>query len=146
MKVKNKNFIIAIICLMVVVGGLILYIFLNKNNLVELTVDEVIEKINNKESFVLCISQTTCSHCDSYKPKLEDVANKYGIKLFYIDIDKYKKDEISNFKKYITYDNSTPVTAFIIDGVEPTASNRIIGNSNYSKIVTKLKNAGFINE
>ena len=29
----------------------------------------------------MIVSQTTCSHCASYKPKLEDIANEYKIKM-----------------------------------------------------------------
>ena len=47
-------------------------------------------------------------------------------------------------KKLVTFDGSTPVTAFIVDGEEITASNRIFGDSSYEKIVKKLKNNGFI--
>lgn len=145
-KRKNKIFTIAVISLILIIGGLFIYSFFYQSNLKELNVDEVIEKINNKESFVLCISQTTCAHCASYKPKLEKASNNYNIEIFYIDIDKYEQEEINEFKKNISFDGSTPVTAFIIDGEETTASNRIFGNSSYDKIVSKLKSNGFIEE
>jgi len=146
MKKKNKFFIFSIIVFIIIILLLVLSNFFDKNNLTELSVSDVIEKINNKESFVLCISQTTCSHCASYKPKLEKVANEYDIEIFYIDIDKYEQDDVTEFKKNISFDGSTPVTAFIIDGNETTASNRIFGNSSYDKIIDKLKDTGFINE
>lgn len=146
MKKNKKIFNVAVICLVVVIGGLLIYNFFFKSSLIELDVDEVIEKIDNKESFVLCISQTTCTHCASYKPKLEKISNNYDIEIFYIDIDKYKQEEINEFKKYISFDGSTPVTAFIKDGEETTASNRIFGDSSYTKIVNKLKKFGFIEE
>lgn len=146
MKKKNNFFIFFIIVFIVIILALVLSKFFDKSNLTELSVSDVIEKINNKESFVLCISQTTCSHCASYKPKLEKISRKYDIELFYIDIDNYRDDEVATFKKYISFDGGTPVTAFIKDGVEPTASNRIFGDSDYDKIVKKLKNNGFINE
>jgi len=146
MKKNKKIFNIAVISLVVIIGGLLIYNFFFKNSLIELDVNDVIEKINNEESFVLCISQTTCTHCASYKPKLEKISNNYDIEIFYIDIDKYEQDEINEFKKYISFDGSTPVTAFIKDGEETTASNRIFGDSSYSKIVDKLEKFGFIEE
>jgi len=146
MKKKNKFFIFSIIVFIIIILLLVLSNFFDKNNLTELSVSDVIEKINNKESFVLCISQTTCSHCASYKPKLEKISKKYDLEIFYIDIDKYNDDEVAKFKKHISFDGSTPVTAFIKDGTEPTASNRIFGDSDYDKIVKKLQSTGFINE
>lgn len=144
MKNKKNHFGIAIAALIIIICGLFVYNYFIKSNLIELDVDEVVEKINNKESFVLCISQTTCNHCASYKPKLEKISKNYDIELFFIDIDKYKEEEINEFKKNISFDGSTPVTAFIIEGEEKTASNRIFGDSTYTKIVDKLKKTGFI--
>lgn len=146
MKSNKLIFISSIIILIILVVMLILGVFNNKANLIELNVDEVIEKVNNKDSFVLCISQTTCSHCASYKPKLEKISKDYGIEIFYIDIDKYSNEKQQEFKKHVSFDKSTPVTAFIKNGEEATASNRIFGDVSYDKIVTKLKNNGFISE
>ena len=146
MKKKNKGFIIAIVCLVFIVGSLLVYSYSNKSKFIELDVNQVLEKYNNKESFVLCISQTTCSHCASYKPKLEKISREYDIELFYIDIDKYDDNKISEFKKSVSFDGSTPVTAFIVDGEEPTASNRIFGDAKKNKVIEKLKKFGFIEE
>jgi len=145
-KKKKKFFAIAVIALIIIIGVLVVYNLFFKSGLTELTVDEVIEKIDNKDDFVLCISQTTCTHCASYKPKLEDISANYDLEIFYIDIDKYKQEEINEFKRYISFDGSTPVTAFIKAGEETTASNRIFGDASYDKIVKKLKITGFIEE
>jgi len=143
MENKKNIFIIAIILLIIIIGGLFIYNYFNKSKLYELNVDKVIEKINNKENFILCISRTDCSHCQSYKPKLEKISKKYDLEIFYIDIDKYK-DKENEFKKHISFDGSTPVTVFIKNGEEKTASNRIFGNLSYEKIIKKFKNEGFI--
>ena len=132
--------------MVIIIGGLAIYNIFFKSVLIELSVDEVVEKINNKDSFVLCISQTTCTHCKSFKPKLETVSEKYEVDIYYIDIDKYDEDEISLFKKNVSFDGSTPVTAFIVDGEEASASNRLFGDVKIDKIVKKMKNFGFIEE
>ena len=144
MKNKKKFFSIAAISLILIIGGLLTYNILFSGSLIELKPKEVIEKINDKESFVLCLSRTDCSHCQTYKPKLKKISRDYDIKLFFIDVDKYTVEEINEMKKLVTFDGSTPVTAFIVDGEEITASNRIFGDSSYEKIVKKLKNNGFI--
>lgn len=144
MNKKNTFFVIVIIVFIGIIGSLIWFNYTNESKLIELNVDEVIEKVNNKETFVLCISQTTCSHCASYRPKLDKISKQYDIELFYIDIDKYGQDGETELKKYISFDGSTPVTAFIKNGEEPTASNRIFGDSSYDKIVEKLEKNGFI--
>lgn len=118
----------------------------NKSNLIKLSYNEVVEKINNKESFVLCISATYCSHCQDYKPKLKNVANDYNILIYYIDIDKLDEKEYINLKKELSLDGSTPITIFFKNGEEATTATRIEGDVKTEKIIEKLKANGFINE
>lgn len=143
---KNNNliWIIAIVILVLLVAFLIINKAISKSDLVELTYDEFTEKIDNEESFVLCVSRTTCSHCATYKPKLENVAKDYGIDLYYIDIDKYSEEEQDEFEKIINFNDSTPTTVFLKNGKETTASNRINGDVSTSRIIDKLKSNDFI--
>ena len=143
---KNNNlvWIIAIVILVLLVAFLIINKAISKGDLVELTYDEFTEKIDNEESFVLCVSRTTCSHCATYKPKLENVAKDYGIDLYYIDIDKYSEEEQDEFEKIINFNDSTPTTVFLKNGKETTASNRINGDVSTSRIIDKLKSNDFI--
>lgn len=141
MKKKNLYLILTTIVLILIIFVLFIN---NKNNLIELEVNDVIEKIDNKESFILCISATYCDHCNNYKPKLEKIAKEYDIKIYYIDFDKYNNEEQNKFKSYISFDGSTPVTVFIKKGEENTTSNRINGDISSYKIIEKLKINGFI--
>lgn len=143
---KNSNliWIIAIVILILLVAFLIINKAISKGNLVELTYEEFTEKVDNEESFVLCISRTTCSHCATYKPKLENVAKNYSIDLYYIDIDKYSEEEQEEFEKIINFNDTTPTTVFLKDGKETTASNRLVGDANSDRIIDKLKSNGFI--
>ena len=137
----RKNIILAILILLFIV--IVTLLFFNNNNgkLIELTLDNVVEKLENKEDFILCISRTTCSHCYDYKPKLESVAKEKNIDIYYIDVDKYDEDEFSNI---ISFDGSTPTTIFIKNGEESTTANRINGDASKTKIINKLKSNGFI--
>lgn len=141
MKNNNKIIVICGIILLIIIVVLF-YIKYNKKQLIELTYTELVNKINNKDSFVLCISRTTCSHCYDYKPKLNEVAKEYKINIFYIDVDKYNEEDFSNL---ISFDGSTPTTIFIKNGEEKTTSNRINGDVSKSKIISKLKSNDFIN-
>lgn len=141
MKKKNIIFIGTIIIFILIT----LLLFINNNSkgdLIALSYNDVKEKIDNKETFVLCISRTTCSHCADFKPKLKEVAKDNNIDIYYIDVDKYDEEEFSNL---ISFDGSTPTTIFIKNGEEETTSNRINGDTSKSKIIDKLKSNGFIN-
>ena len=143
---KNKTkYIVTFIIAIIILSLLILYgiNYFSNGNLKELKSNEVIEKIKNKEDFVLCVAQTTCSHCASYKPKLEKLANKYKLNVYYIEADLLTDEEEKKFESYIRFDG-TPVTVFFKEGKETTVANRINGNASAEKIEKKLKSNGFI--
>ncbi len=145
MKKRSNIFIgVCIVLLIVVVGGLVFNRINRKGEFIELTYSDVMKKIDNKEDLVLCISRTTCSHCESFKPKLEKVAKEYGINLYYIDIDKYSDKEQKEFEGIINYGGSTPTTVFLRDGEESTTSNRINGDASSDRIISKLRSNEFI--
>lgn len=141
----KKNLIIICTIMLVIILGILLFVNGNssKYGLFELKYDDVIEKFNNKEDFVLVISQTTCEHCISYKPVLRSVSKKNKIKTYYIDVDLLNDKETEELKKYVSY-SDTPSTLFIKGGTESTRANRIVGEATEEKIVSKLKQNNFI--
>lgn len=144
MKLKKKIIILCVVALILLVGALVADKIISKNYFNEITYQEIITKMNNKDNFVLCITQTTCSHCISYKPKLEKVANKYKVDTYYIEVDLLQEDEKKELSKYITISGGTPSTIFIKEGTEKTSANRINGDVSTTKIVQKLQQHGFI--
>ena len=141
----KKNLIIICTVILVIILGILLFVNgkSSKYGLFELKYDDVIEKFNNKEDFVLVISQTTCAHCISYKPVLRSVSKKYKIKTYYIDADLLNDKETEELKKYVYY-SDTPSTLFIKYGTESTRANRIVGEATEEKIISKLKQNDFI--
>ncbi len=142
-KNKKKIYILAIICFILLIILGIININDKKSYFKEIKYDKVIEKINNKESFVLVLSQTTCSHCMSYKPTVETVSKYYKLTIYYLETDLLSEKEKEEFNKYLTY-NGTPTTVFIIKGEEKTVANRLDGAVPESKLIEKLKSNGFI--
>ena len=142
-KSKKKALILGGICLVVLVGAIIADLVLSRSYLKEIKYEQVIEKVENKESFVLLFSQTTCSHCMDYKPKLKRVANRYKIKIYYLETDLLSGEESEELKTHFSF-RGTPTTIFVIDGEEKTAATRINGDVSEEKIVSKLKSNGFI--
>ena len=144
MNLKKKIIILISFCLIILVGALIVDRIMSKSYFEEIKYNELIKKIDEKEDLIVLISQTTCSHCATYKPKLKRVANKYKLNIYYIDVDLLSKDESNNLKTYISF-SSTPSTVFLKKGEEKTAANRINGDASIEKIEKKLKSNGFIN-
>ena len=101
------------------------------------------EKINKKEDFILLVSQTTCTHCMDFKPKLKKVANNYKIDVYYIETDLLSDEEETELKKHFSF-RGTPQTIFVINGEEKTAATRIDGDVSEEKIISKFKSNGYI--
>lgn len=144
---KNKKTIIisSLIILLIVSAIIIFYLQNKKEYFKELKYDEIIEKVNNKESFTLCFTQTSCGHCAAFKPKLERIANEYKTPIYYIEIDLMNNSEVEELEKYFQFAD-TPTTTFVINGEEKTMANRLTGNVDSDKVIKKLKNMGLIEE
>ena len=149
---KNILTIIGIILVCLAVIGLV---FASKtlnqknkeedNHLIEISITELQEKVNNKETFILLISQTNCSHCAEYKPVLKEVLTKYDILAYEIDETKLSEKE-NGILKNIANISGTPTTVFIVDGEEANTQNRLIGAANKNKIINRLKAMNYIKE
>ncbi len=142
-RAKKRVLILVIICVIVLAGALIADIVLGKSYLNEIKFDKVVEKIENKDSFVLLLSQTTCSHCMDFKPKLARVAKEKKINIYYLETDLLSEEETTKLKSYFSF-SGTPTTVFITNGEEKTAATRINGDVTEEKIINKLKSNGFL--
>lgn len=140
---KRKAIIILIVCFILLIAGFIGDKILSKSYLEEIKYNEVMKKIDNEENFVLLLSQTTCTHCMDYKPKLKKVANKYKVTIYYLETDLLSKEENIKLKEHFSF-NGTPVTIFVVNGGEKTAATRIDGDVSTEKIISKLKSNGYI--
>lgn len=140
---KKSALILGGICLFVLISAIIADVVLSRSYLKEIKYEQLLQKVEKKESFVVLFSQTTCSHCMEFKPKLERVANRYKVKIYYLETDLLNEDEYTELKTYFSF-SGTPTTVFVIDGEEKTAATRINGDVSEEKIVSKLKNNGFI--
>lgn len=140
---KKRVIILCSICFFVLIGALVADRIIANSYLKQLKYDEVMEKIQNKESFILLVSQTTCSHCKEYKPVFKKMLKKNKLTAYYIEYDLLSKEEKKEFVKYINFD-STPVTVFLKNGEESTTANRIVGAREEEYIIGKLKSNGYI--
>lgn len=115
----------------------------NDSRLIKLTLEELESMIKNKESFILVITQTDCSHCIAYKPTLVEVLEETSQIAYEIDIQPLAKDEKERVYN-IARVSGTPTTVFIEDGEEKDTSYRLIGSVSASKLKERLKETGYI--
>ena len=124
-------------------GALIFDKIYNKEYYIELSYNQFVKKIEKKDSFVLCLSQTTCSHCAEFKPKLKEVAEEYKVELYYMETNLLNEEQTEALKKIVAC-SGTPTTVFITDGEEKLVANRISGDISKEKLIKKLKSNGII--
>lgn len=154
MKKNEKNnklamIIIVVICILSIGGLIYASIVLNKKDedlskyLIELNYKELTAKLEKKESFILVVTRTDCSHCEAFKPKFKEVLRDNDIIAYEIATDKLSKKQKAAFND-IANIAGTPTTIFIVNGEEATTTNRIIGDVSTEKIINKLKSLGYI--
>ncbi len=114
------------------------------SNITKIDFNKMQEMIDNKETFVIVATMTSCSHCISYKPVFNDVLKKNNIKGYEIDLQEQESSIRNTFNN--KYDVSgTPTTLFFING-EENKDSRIVGNQSKEQIITSLKENHFISE
>lgn len=69
----------------------------------ELTYEEYIKKVENKDTFVLIIERATCSHCVTYMPIAEGFANDNNVPMYYVDTDTFSSEDWEGFEKSNTF-------------------------------------------
>ena len=143
---KNKIFNISIITFIIIVAILIGNSLLSPKDgeLIEIDYEQVLEMVENKDNFVLLVSQSTCSHCATYKPKLKTIAKDYGLDIYYMDYDMENKDTQDEFLERFNLSGATPTTMFFENGKEKSLLNRIEGDLSSTKVLEKLEKMGFI--
>lgn len=109
----------------------------------EITLDQLKEKIANKETFALYVGNENCSHCIAYLPTLKSVLKEYKITIYHLDNSKLSDKEYSEFTTYISI-SGTPTVAFITDGEEETTLNRIVGEISKEDTIERFKTNGYI--
>lgn len=111
----------------------------------ELKIDELQQKLDNKDSFVLVLGSSTCSACAKYRETMKNVIKDKQVEIFYLDLHALTEEEYAKiYSKYVV--TSTPTTVFIKEGLETSTYDRIIGAASYSDVVNSLKKLGFLGD
>ena len=103
---------------------------------------QVVQRLENKETLVVIIGQSTCSACIQYKPIIEEILNNYDVNLAYVEWDKDNRDDVTELViNHLIEANATPTTYIFIDG-ELTFTR--VGLMDYRQLKALLQQEGFI--
>lgn len=112
-------------------------------HLVLLEINGLKDKIENKDSFMLIITQTTCEHCEAYLPTFKKVLADYDLTAYQIHQDLLKGEDLAYLKSVASI-NGTPTLIFLKEGEETSTLNRLIGERSRTETIDRLKVMGYI--
>ena len=114
----------------------------NSDNLKEISYDELATKIQNKDSFVLYVGSSNCSHCADFKPILEKVINKNKLEVYYINMANLSQAKYNAVLKKVD-GQGTPTTVYIKNG-KTESSPRIEGARNEEETIEFFEDLGLV--
>lgn len=113
----------------------------SSGKLSSISYNELKEKVDNKETFVLYVS----TNDNALEDTLNNVLEKYDFNAYKINLDKLSDDEKTELKLKYAYED--PSIIFIIEGNDPTILSHVTDSSMRSKdLIARLKDMNFIKE
>ena len=107
----------------------------------EISLNDVISKQEDEDSFILYIKQTDCEHCKEFTPTFLSVLRKHNLKAYVLNVANLTEEESEIYAD--TFDvNGTPTVLFFDKGNESLI--RIEGAQSKAKVESKLESTGFI--
>jgi predicted bacteriocin transport accessory protein len=116
----------------------------SKKSLETINYSELKEKIENKESFVLYIHKTGCTHCENYEPILKEVLNDYNLTIYSLNTANLSDSESNSVKEKFDL-QGTPTLIYVKNGSADTVGS-LIGEQTYDNTKEFLIEYGYINE
>lgn len=114
-----------------------------KSGLKDISYQELKNKLENKETFILEVVQTGCSACQSFTPRFEEVLKEHQLLAYSINITNLSEKDREAFDQIINI-TGTPNVLFYKDGEEESVAYRIVNAASKEKIIQKLKAQGYI--
>ena len=108
-----------------------------KAKLIDINYNELIDKIDNNENFVLSIKDNDSANYKSYEKNLKKVIEDYYINVYSINI-----EEIKDKKLFDNITNSCAI--FIKNSKEVNSYLRIKENMSYEQMIEIFKGAEYI--
>ena len=112
----------------------------------EISFSEYDSKIKDKDSFVLLVWQTGCSHCESFEPKMNKIVGKYNLEVYSLNLANLSEDERTKLGNKI-HAQYTPTTVYIEDGTHKNTEDvRIVGDKSEEDIINFFLNINYLKE
>ena len=98
------------------------------------------EMIDNKESFILEVIQTGCSHCEEFSPRFKAVLKTNDEEAYSLNLYNMTDDELKKFNELTTSVSGTPTVLYFEDGKETSHKiNGAVSNEKIEEFLEKIK-------
>ena len=128
--------------LIIIVLGVFLLTGCASNHVKEINYSELKDMIKNKQSFIVVVTQTGCSHCIEYEPNYKSAMEENDIIGYNLNITKMSKNDYDKFRKEHDF-SGTPTTLFFKKGKE-VFSSRIVGSASVKEVNREIKRLGYV--
>lgn len=117
--VSMKRIALSLLCCMMLLGGCSSS---KQGEIKHITISELVDKMKNKDSFVLIVSREGCDHCQKLKMMLKGTLSDHNTIIYNVDMDESSYEaligDIKKLEKYVSKPGSTPHIYYIKDGKE----------------------------
>lgn len=122
----------------------ILAIFLtgcsNNNVITDIEYSKLEELIDNKESFILEVMQTGCSHCEEFTPRFRAILKEENMEAYSINLYNLTEEDAEKFNKLTTSVSGTPTVLYFEDGKETSHKiNGAVSNEKIEEFLEKIE-------
>jgi len=150
---KKSNLLNYILVAFIVIMGASIFVMLRENSSIkEVSYQEYVEKKKSDDYSVFLLARDGCSHCQLYKPQVNEVARENNLTVYYLDVDNLSEEEfydihdnINALKDEYSSDNNavlpTPTTVIFKNNTEIVSE---VGNIGYDGFMNLLKNSGMV--
>lgn len=132
-----------LICCLLCLGLMICGCSIKKDSYTMLSYEQLLKKIENKETFPLVIGSSECSACANYEITMQAFIKEHQVEVFEIDLLELSEEDYDKLKLAVSF-TGTPTTVFYKDGKLTSFYNRIDGSAPKSVVEDYFKNNGYI--
>lgn len=108
----------------------------------ELKIPDIIERIEEKETFLLLSSRDSCHTCKTYIPLLKKKFDKYGIEAFYLNRSLYDRDNtyyVDFMKKDSRLEKNLQYTPYLMYFKEGKLIDELVGSKKEIEVEEFIK-------
>jgi len=104
-----------------------------------LTVQEVLDKIENQEDFVVYLGTTTCTACQNFAPIAEKMNENYDTQIYHVELDLEEDETLKEELLSIIPVEYTPSINAIVDGVVVANYEGVLEYIDLKEFMTKYE-------